>query len=801
MTKKTHKKRIILLDSHAIIHRAYHALPDFANSSGKPTGALYGLSTMIMALIKDFKPDHIIAAFDLPKPTYRHEAYADYKSGRRELDDNLVQQLKSAREIFKAFQIPIYEKEGFEADDIIGTAVAQLKDNKDWEVIIASGDMDTLQLVSGDKVKVFTLRKGIKDTVIYDEKAVKDRFGFPPKNLIDYKGLRGDASDNIIGIPGIGEKTATTLICEIGDIEKIYKEVEKISKKLKGEEVTKSDLEKTIFGKLKITPRVFNLLAENEEEAMFSKMLATIRTDAPVKIELPKKDWHETISAKPIRELFTELEFRSLIPRVNDFLGKDQDENEIVTDGIDEIEIAETAVALWLIDSSITNPTLQDILQFAKTDDFKKAQNIIFDEIKKRNLIEVFEKIEKPLVPIIREMKEVGVKIDTGILKELSKEYHKILNGLEKDIWKMADIEFNINSPKQMAEILFDKMELKYKGMRKTSSGSYSTKEEVLQKLVEVHPIAEKILDYRELQKLLSTYIDNFPKMIAKDGRVHTTFLQAGSTTGRMASTDPALQNIPIRSEYGRRIRNAFIAEKGNKLVALDYSQIELRLAAILSGDKKMIDIFKSGKDVHTEVAAQVFSVEEDKVTKDMRRKAKVINFGILYGMGVSALQKNLKTDRKEAQKFYDDYFKTFKTLASYLDEVKAETARKGYTETMFGRRRYFEGIKSSLPFIRAQAERMAINAPIQGTEGDLVKLAMVEVDEYLNKKGLKKDVKLLMQIHDEVVYEVKTELIEKVSKEIEKIMEGVLSSKDTKGVPILVDASFGPSWGEMKSL
>ena len=801
MTKKTHKKRIILLDSHAIIHRAYHALPDFANSSGKPTGALYGLSTMIMALIKDFKPDHIIAAFDLPKPTYRHEAYADYKSGRRELDDNLVQQLKSAREIFKAFQIPIYEKEGFEADDIIGTAVAQLKDNKDWEVIIASGDMDTLQLVSGDKVKVFTLRKGIKDTVIYDEKAVKDRFGFPPKNLIDYKGLRGDASDNIIGIPGIGEKTATTLICEIGDIEKIYKEVEKISKKLKGEEVTKSDLEKTIFGKLKITPRVFNLLAENEEEAMFSKMLATIRTDAPVKIELPKKDWHETISAKPIRELFTELEFRSLIPRVNDFLGKDQDENEIVTDGIDEIEIAETAVALWLIDSSITNPTLQDILQFAKTDDFKKAQNIIFDEIKKRNLTEVFEKIEKPLVPIIREMKEVGVKIDTGILKELSKEYHKILNGLEKDIWKMADVEFNINSPKQMAEILFDKMELKYKGMRKTSSGSYSTKEEVLQKLVEVHPIAEKILDYRELQKLLSTYIDNFPKMIAKDGRVHTTFLQAGSTTGRMASTDPALQNIPIRSEYGRRIRNAFIAEKGNKLVALDYSQIELRLAAILSGDKKMIDIFKSGKDVHTEVAAQVFSVEEDKVTKDMRRKAKVINFGILYGMGVSALQKNLKTDRKEAQKFYDDYFKTFKTLASYLDEVKAETARKGYTETMFGRRRYFEGIKSSLPFIRAQAERMAINAPIQGTEGDLVKLAMVEVDEYLNKKGLKKDVKLLMQIHDEVVYEVKTELIEKVSKEIEKIMEGVLSSKDTKGVPILVDASFGPSWGEMKSL
>jgi len=795
MSKK-HNKRLILIDAHAIIHRAYHALPEFSSSDGTPTGALYGLSTMLMAIIKEFKPDYMVAAFDLPKPTYRHEAYSDYKSGRKKSDPALVSQLKKARDVFKSFNIPIYDKEGFEADDIIGTIVERTKENKDLEVIIASGDMDTLQLVEKSRVKVYTLKKGIKDTIVYDEASVKDRFGFLPKQLVDYKGLRGDPSDNIIGIQGIGEKTATILIQEFGTIEKIYK-------KIKGKRKEEIAVE---LKKVGITERIFNLLTDNEEEALFSKMLATIRRDVPINFELPKESWSETVSFNNLKNLFIELEFRSLIGKVDEFLTgtgavtSDQTSDFKLQD-IDEIEKREAAIALWILDSSITNPTVQDVLHFAKTDDFNKAKEFILSEIKKQNLSEVYEKVEKPLVPLIVEMQETGIKIDENVLKILSKEYHTELTKHEKSIWEMAGEEFNVNSPKQTAEILFTKMALSYKGMRKTSSGSYSTKEEVLDKLADVHPIAGKILEYRELQKLLSTYIDNIPKMLGKDGRLHATLLQAGAVTGRMASQDPGLQNIPIKSDYGKRIRNAFIVEKNNYLLACDYSQIELRIAAMLSGDEKLIEIFKEGKDVHTNVAAYMFNIPEDQVDKDMRRKAKTINFGILYGMGVSALQKNLKTDRAEAQKFYDDYFKTFTTLASYLEGIKKETAKRGYTETMFGRRRYFDGINSSLPFIRAQAERMAINAPIQGTEADIVKLAMVKVDEFLKKENLKDKVKTLLQIHDEILYEVDSDVVESVAPKIKSIMESVFEGKDTKGVPVIVDANVGKSWGSLKRM
>jgi DNA polymerase-1 len=422
-------------------------------------------------------------------------------------------------------------------------------------------------------------------------------------------------------------------------------------------------------------------------------------------------------------------------------------------------------------------------------------------ELKKQNLLEVYETIEKPVIPIVQEMKENGIALDIKVLASLSKEYHKELVKLEKEIHALAEEdEFNINSPKQLAEILFTKMELKYKGMRKTSSGAYSTKEEVLHKLADVHPIAEKILQYRELSKLLGTYIDKLPEEIGSDGRLHPTFLQTGTTTGRMASQDPNIQNIPVKSELGRRIRNAFVAPKGKRLLAIDYSQIELRLAAILSEDEKLLESFKEGNDIHASVASFVFDVAEDKVDKAMRVKAKTINFGILYGMGVSALQKNLKTDRKEAQKFYDEYFATFTTLAKYLEGTKEFTAKHGYTETMFGRRRYFEGINSSLPFIRAQAERMAINAPIQGTQADVIKKAMSAVHEYLKKKKYS-DTKMLLQIHDELVFEVDESVVEVRAREIADIMEGVLSKKETKGVPILVEAQAGKSWGEMKSV
>ncbi|MBM2817440.1 MAG: polA [Parcubacteria group bacterium] len=797
-TAKEDKKKLVLLDAHAIIHRAYHALPaDFVSSKGEPTGALYGLSAMLLKIIKDLKPDYLIACYDLPKPTHRHEAYKEYKAGRTKAEPELISQLKRSRDIFEAFSIPIYDKEGFEADDIIGTAVEKLKDDKNTDIIIASGDMDTLQLVKDKKVQVYTLKKGINDTIIYDEKAVRERFGFDPELLVDYKGLRGDPSDNIIGIKGIGEKTATLLIQKFGTIENIYKALKK---------------DKESFKKAGFKDRVIGLLEEGEEEADFSKILGTIRRDAPIEFVLPAKNWSESVDSEKIERLWNELDFRTLGARLKDtlsgFSGKDapargnKDESDnadaVMSPEIPVNETKEVSVALWLLNSNITNPGLEDILNYTNKKSFAEAKKIILSEVEKQGLGKVLEEIEKPIIPIISQMGIRGVRIDVRRLKRLSVEYHKELDILLEKIAGYSGEKFNMNSPKQLGEMLFVKMGLKTKNHKKTGGGALSTKESELEKMRDLHPIIPLILEYRELQKLLSTYIDNIPTMLGDDGRLHTSFLQAGTTTGRMSSQNPNLQNIPNKSELGRNIRKSFIADKGFKLVAFDYSQMELRIAAFLSGDEKLVEIFRKGEDVHTAVASEVFGVSFDKVDKEMRRQAKVINFGIIYGMGINALRQNLGTDRESAQKFYNEYFNKFSGLAEYLEKVKNETYKKGYTETFFGRRRYFEGLNSPLPYIRASAERMAINAPIQGTGADIVKLAMSKVDEYLSENNLKEDARLLLQVHDELLFEIKDSLVKKVSPEIKKIMESVISPKETKGIVCAVDVSMGDNWGEM---
>lgn len=804
MAKKptTTKKRIILLDTHAILHRAYHALPDFSSSKGEPIGGLYGLATMILKIIEDFKPQYVIACYDLPGKTYRHEAYTDYKGGRAKIDDNLVAQIIRSRDLFTAFSIPMYDKPGFEADDMLGTIAEQLKHNNDVEVIIASGDMDTMQLVDDNHVMVYTLRKGIKDTVLYDEKAVFERYGFSPLQLPDYKGLRGDPSDNIIGIKGIGDKTATILIQKFGTIEGMYKALKKDKAKFKKDSG--------------MTDRIVGLIEEGEEEATFSKMLATIRRDAPIEFKIPDHEWKAAVDMKKVEELFKALEFRSLGVRVKEVLGlSDAFGDDLAeapagqtgipgtTEEVDPIQLRTTALALSVLNPEVPEPTLEDILSYAKADTFSKARENLLEEIEKRNLSRVYKEIELPLIPILDEMHTWGIKVDTDFLKELSKTYHKELEKLQKEIYEHAGGEFNINSPKQLGEILFVKMGLKAKGQKKTAGGAMSTRESELEKLKELHPIIECILDYRELQKLLSTYIDSLPHLVADDGRVHTRYVSIGAATGRMASKDPNLQNIPIKSELGRNIRKAFVAEKGFTLAALDYSQIELRLAAILSGDIQLVDIFKSGRDVHTEVAARVFKVPAEKVDKEMRRKAKVINFGILYGMGVNALRANLGkgTSRDEAQLFYNEYFNTFKELAAYLGRVKGEAARNGYTETMFGRRRYFEGINSKLPFIKAAAERMAINAPIQGSQADIIKLAMIKVAEYVKEQNIEKDARMLLQVHDELIFEIKKDLVESFTDKVRDIMQNILTKNQTKGIPILANCNTGGSWGDMKEL
>ncbi len=833
------RKRLILLDAHAILHRAYHALPDFSTARGEPTGALYGLSTMLIKIIEDLKPDYIVACYDVKGPTYRHEVYEGYKAQRKAAEDDLVAQMKSSRRIFEALNIPIYDKEGFEADDMLGTIVEQLKNPPpldklgappfskgdsgsenstesrvhteqdspfekgggrseakaggfSLEIIIASGDMDTLQLVKGEEVKVYTLKKGIKDTIMYDESAVRERFGFGPELIPDYKGLRGDPSDNIMGVKGIGDKTATILITTFGSIENIYQELEA------GNEDK--------FKKVGISPRIIQLLKDNKEEADFSKMLATIRRDVPITFNFPEKTFKENLDMKKISSLWHEFEFRTLTQRLEkvveviknppplDKLGPGD-----FMESLSKEDLEKTALALWLINSSITNPQMEDVLNFANTDNYEEAKKAVYEELKKKDEKNVYEKIELPLIPVIKRMEERGIKVDRAMLANLAKTYHAEASKLEKNIHELAGMEFNINSPKQLGEILFDKLGLTAKNLKKTSGGARSTKESELEKLRDLHPIVPLIFEYRELQKLLSTYIDAIPPLLDSEDRLHSNFVSSGSTTGRMVSINPNLQNIPIKSDLGKAIRKAFVASPGFALCSFDYSQMELRIAAFLSGDEKLIEIFRKGEDVHNSVASHVFKVPISEVTATMRRQAKVINFGIIYGMGVLALKQNLGTSREEAQKFLNDYFATFFTLAEYLKRVKEETAARGYTETFFGRRRYFEGINSRIPYVKAQAERMAINAPIQGTEADVIKLAMVEIEKYVKANKLEEVVFPLLQVHDELIYEIKEEKAEEIASKITAIMEGVMDPKDTKGVVLKAEAAIGQNWGELK--
>ncbi len=779
--------RIVILDSHAILHRAYHALPEFSKANGEPTGALYGLILMLLKIIDSLKPDYIIATRDLPGKTMRHEKFDAYKAHRSKTDDALIAQLKLAPNVFEAFGVPVYACPGYEADDCIGTIVKSLKQRSDVETIIATGDMDTLQLV-GPRTRVFTLRKGLSDTVIYDEEAVRERYGFGPEHVVDYKALRGDPSDNIPGVRGIGEKTATELIQGFGTIESLYRELAKSPAAVE---------------KRGVKPRIVQLLLEQKANAAFSKELATIDPDAPIDFKLPPQRYHMEDFAGTIGPLLEKLEFRSLRERLRGKLGLT--ESEVQTVGETDVDVGterlrEVSVALWLLRSDVTNPTAQDILNFAHTEDFDAAQMAVFKALRETGRLElVYNEIEKPLIPVIERMNACGITLDLKYFAALEKEYSSELARVGMQIFKHAGHEFNINSPKQLGDVLYDELKITPERQKKTATGARTTREEELVKLSDQHPIIADILLYRELQKLLGTYIEKMPKLVGKDNRLHTEFLQAGSATGRMASQNPNLQNIPIKSDAGKRIRKGFIAPKGFSVVAIDYSQIELRIAAGLSADEKLTEIFKRGEDVHTATAAQVFAVPPEHVDYEMRHRAKVINFGILYGMGVNALRVNLGAgvSREEAAQFLSEYFKNFAGVARYIENTKTEAERTGYTETLYGRRRYFPGFKSPLPNMQAQAARMAINAPIQGTQADIIKRAMIEADALIEKNGWREKAKLLLQVHDELVYEIISDQAIEIGEALRSVMEGVADPKLLSGVPIIAEMAIGPNWGE----
>ncbi|MDA1334814.1 MAG: DNA polymerase [bacterium] len=839
MTKK--KNKLVIIDAHAFIHRAYHALPSFTSSSGEPMGAVYGTASILLKLIRDLGPTHIAAAFDRAEPTFRHKAYKEYKATREKTKDDLIPQFAKVKEIFKAFNIPMFEVAGFEADDIIGTIVEKLKKEKDIELIIASGDMDTMQLVSGKRVRVYTLRKGIDDTILYDEDKVVERYSFKPNFVIDFKGLKGDPSDNIIGVRGIGDKTATSLINNYGTVEDIYKKIKKEKKHPKW-----------------LTERIKNLLLENEEEALFSKELATIRLDAPVELKLKDIEF-KGIPYESAVATFREFHFPSLINRLEAPQGFEElkpatnikkgeikelekvikktetivlykEEEKVVVgvkdklfsfesfEGLEELLslhgriITDDAkslfhtlgflfsvefdlrVAEWVIDSEKRAFDLGLLLE----DRAKTTKNILelVDDLKKKLIKHKLEKtyyeFELPLIPVLYKMERDGVLVDEKHLGVLEKEVSKEIKKLEKIILDHAGEKFDINSPKQLSHILFEVLGLPTKGIKKTSTKSISTKFSELLKLQDLHPIIEPLIEYREVSKLYSTYIKALPELIANDGRVHTTFNQIGAATGRFSSTNPNLQNIPNRSERGREVRSVFIARPGYELVALDYSQIELRIAAALSKDKKMLETFKNNEDIHQRTASEVFHVALDKVTPDIRFKAKSINFGILYGMGARALAASIKVSAGEAQEYLDLYFEKFPAIRDFREKIIEDGRERGYVETIFGRKRFLPNLKASFDFVRKEAERMAVNAPFQGTNADIIKRAMIRIDNEVDKSD---NFYMLLQVHDELVFEMKKDKIKIIIPKIKKIMEDV----PELDIPIVVDVKIGHNWGDMK--
>ena len=903
-------KKLVLVDGNAIVHRAYHALPPLTTKKGELVNAVYGFASLLLKVINDLKPDYILATFDLKAPTFRHEEYKEYKATRVKAPDELYAQFDRVKEVVRAFNIPIYEHAGFEADDVIGTMAAQAeKADKNLENIIVTGDLDTLQLVD-KKTQVYVLRRGMSDTMIYNEAAVAEKYGLKPEQMVDYKGLRGDPSDNIPGVKGIGEKTAVELLKKYGSIENIYKNL--------------SEIKSAVHDKLK----------RDKAQAILSKRLATIVRNVPVKLDLLQAMTHEFDKEKIVK-LFQELNFFSLINRlpeaadssqstirkqeiaeVSDFkfeliaenkldefvklLNEQKEiaiylrttgdkyynsnltgiafcwktgrcgyiefveikyqlskiksilENEVVVKiGYDlkyiyqvlqkyninlQGELYDTMLAAYVLNPGekiefkklvlenlggeiegkaktgqlglaieTAESVAQKICQAA--DYIWKLKNIYSEKIEKisneqlqelnsslgslaSSIESVFETIETPLIKILAGMETVGIKLNTIIFKGISEKITDTIEKLEKNIHKQAGMNFNINSPRQLAEVLFERIKLPTVEIKKGKTG-YSTAAGELAKLKKEHKIVEKIEEYRELFKLKTTYLDTLPEMVDKNKRIHTTFNQAVTATGRLSSSDPNLQNIPIKTDLGQLMRTAFVAEKGYKLISADYSQIDLRVVAHVSGDKKMIETFFRGEDVHRVTAAEINKVALSQVTEKMRSAAKALNFGVIYGMSVFGFSEAAGIERDEAKKFIDEYMNKFSGIAQYMRNTKEFAKKNGYVETELGRRRYIPEINSPNFQVQNAGERMAINMPIQGMAADIVKLAMIKISrEYKNNS----DIRMLLQVHDEIILEVKEEIAEEVAKKIKIIMENIYKLK----VPLIVNVNTGDNWGEI---
>lgn len=875
-------KKLVLIDGNSIAYRAFFALPLLNNEKGIHTNAVYGFTMMLMKILEDEKPSHILVAFDAGKTTFRHKTFSEYKGGRQKTPPELSEQFPFIRELLKAYSIPQYELENFEADDIIGT-LSLLAEKEGFETKVISGDKDLTQL-SSDHTTVSITRKGITDIEEYTPQHIQEKYGLSAEQIIDMKGLMGDASDNIPGVPGVGEKTAIKLLKEYGTLENLLQSIDKVSGK-----------------------KLQEKLEEFKDQAVMSKELATITREAPVEIGLDQLEYEGSEKEKVVK-IFKELGFNSLLDKVGgdveagdtveleeiefeqpeqisaEILGSDSGFYvEVLEDNYHYADIVGFAVVSekgnfylpakmaleseafkkWAEDetckktvydakrsevslrhqgihlkgadfdvalaSYIINPSEShdDLAEVARQHGFMSVQSdeAVYGKGAKRRIPEentlgehlvrkatalaslkeklenelwendqheLFSSLEMPLSLVLADMEYQGIKLDMDRLGNMGEEIKGRLAEIETKIFEMAGEQFNINSPKQLGIILFEKLGLP--AAKKTKTG-YSTSADVLEKLAPKHKIIEEILNYRQLGKLQYTYIEGLQKVVNKGTqKVHTRFNQALTATGRLSSTDPNLQNIPIRLEEGRKIRQAFVpSEKDWVIFAADYSQIELRVLAHIAGDEKLIEAFQNDMDIHTKTAMEVFNVGADEVTSNMRRHAKAVNFGIVYGISDYGLSQSLSITRKEAGEFIERYLESYPGVKEYMDEIVKDAKQKGYVQTLLHRRRYIPEITSRNFNLRSFAERTAMNTPIQGSAADIIKKAMIDMAERLKDEGLKS--RLLLQVHDELIFEAPEDEIETLKKIVPDVMENAIELK----VPLKVDYAYGPTWYDAK--
>ena len=878
---------LIIIDGNSIINRAFYALPDMSNSDGLKTNAIFGFVRMMFKIIEDYQPTHMSVAFDKKAPTFRHKQYADYKAGRKKMSDELGQQLEPLKELLDKFNINRLELAGYEADDIIGT-VAKLGEENNFKVYIVTGDKDAIQLASHKTTTLIT-KKGVGEVEEYNYDSVVERYEMTPTQFIDLKGLMGDKSDNIPGVPGVGEKTGIKLLKQYSTIENLIEHTDEL----------KGSIKKKI--------------EENKELALMSKELATIITNVPLDIKLEDLEYGD-YNKDDVIEKFKEFGFTSLISKllemdggetsikeevnlkvqhldnVEDFIEKAKENKKVIIDVIgregnildkkvinvflsldgeeiyyineDELSKIESllsdseikkhgydlkedyillkpyeielnamdfdiTIAEYLIDSKSSTSyecsaiamkyltrkikSKEDLL--GKGAKAKKFDEIDFDELsaytadiintiacvypkmeeklKETEMDGLFYHVEMPLVEVLGSMEYIGMKVDKDQLNELKEKFTTIINELENEIFELAGEPFNINSPKQLGVILFEKLGLPV--IKKTKTG-YSTNAEVLEKLRDKHEIIDKITDYRQIVKLNSTYVEGLLKIInPKTGRIHSSFNQTITTTGRISSTEPNMQNIPVKTEMGRDIRKVFVADNNCKLVDADYSQVELRVLAHMSGDENMIDAFKHGEDIHSKTASQIFDVDIKDVTSKQRIEAKAINFGIIYGKTDFGLSQDLNIPVPTAKAYIESYFSKYPKIKEFMDNAVETATETGYATTILNRRRYIPEIKASNFIVRNQGKRFAMNAPIQGSAADIIKVAMVNVYNKLKENEMKS--KLILQVHDELIVEAVDEELELA----EKIVREEMENAQSMDVKLDVDLNTGNSWYETK--